>query len=161
MQARATFTHVATKVSRNTITPYTNNIRHYPGPYTCIDLKKTTTKGQQTVAIRTATNKVLPQHEGTHTWLKDEETGLFVAIFSSCKKETKGFKKVADTNFKGQKVDGTSNAKDKEQWMKMFDKLRFADEVAFLEQHKEIFDNLIEDSTVNTKKSSTCSRTSL
>jgi len=130
-----------------TETPLVNNTdiktvqRHMPGQgYDCMNTSAN---------IRTGTGAMLPQHEVAHINIIDKETGLVVAIFSSCKKETKGFHFVADENIKKQYA---SQGKPKEQWMSPYKQPRQYDSekhhinkeaTDFANKHQENIDKVL------------------
>jgi hypothetical protein len=106
--------------------------RGYPGHgYRGRDhIKSLNSSGKQETDVRLPNNTYPPQHECTHTGILDNETNQVVGILSSCKNPQKGFKKIADENYKHQTV-GTSNSdpnKLKPQYMKTYHTPRVYDE---------------------------------
>jgi hypothetical protein len=102
--------------------------RNYPGKgYTATDHKKTiNSSGKQESDVRLPSNKKPPLHETSHTSIVDNEDSKEIGILSSCKNPQKGFKKIANENYKGQSV-GSSNLdpnKPKPQYMKTYENPR-------------------------------------
>jgi hypothetical protein len=139
------------------------NTRNYPGKgYTGLDYKKEPENNvsKNLSEIRTSTGTGIPEHEETHTKILDNETKLTVGLLSSCKNKIKGFHKIADENFKGQKVNSNANAANKSQWMRTFDNPRHIESdsmlenpqaTAFLNKYEKTVDNIVSASNVNKK----------
>jgi hypothetical protein len=122
--------------------------RYYPGQgYRNVVHKN---KG---VDSKTTTNKDLPQHETTHVNIIDKETGQSVGVYSSCKNAQKGFKKVANYNYNGDKVNNNNpTSPQKAQYVKIYDNPRVIDEEnyephpnaqSFSDKHEKELDNIV------------------
>jgi hypothetical protein len=147
-------------------TPYASSARYYPGHgyIAANDTKSilTTPDGEVKTEtnIRTITGALPPQHESSHTLIIDNQTKLTVALLTSCKSKAKGHIKIADYNYKDQKVDSSPNAKNKPQYMVMLETPRKIPmehlnkneaATALLEENKDKVDKAVIDSKINKK----------
>ena len=97
MQARSSFTHVATKVGRHTITPYTSNIRHYPGEFKGRRYDKLTPDEERRLN--------LTQHETSHSNIEEVATRRVVMIATSS--QGKNYPKGSFHRISSDKINGS------------------------------------------------------
>ena len=133
--------NTTTPLTKSMVYPSTPQQRYYPGHG-----YRTVMHKSKTSDVKTSTNKDLPQHETTHINVVDNETGLSVGVYSSCKDANKGFVKVASENYAGDKTNNNNpNSPSKAQYFKAYDNPRYINEQDY-QHHTEaqIFTNKYE-----------------